>query len=217
MRAMLRKETRLAALPLAYLFTAFGLMSLIPGYPVLCGYFFVTLGIFQSFLSAREAGDVLYTALLPVPKRDAVKGKYLFAVLIEGCGFLISAAATALRMTVFSGSSVYRENALMNANLFCLGAGLFIFGLFNAIVVGGFFKTAFRLGVPFVIYSCSAFVAIGIAESLHHFPGLDCLNAFGTDRILLQSSLLFAGALLYAALTFFSYRKACADFEKVDL
>ena len=57
MRNILGKEMRLSASVLSYLFIAFGLMFLLPGYPILCGAFFVSLGLFQSFQSAREAND----------------------------------------------------------------------------------------------------------------------------------------------------------------
>ncbi|MCI6766272.1 hypothetical protein [Porcincola intestinalis] len=50
-------------------------------------------------------------------KNDVVKGKYQFV------------------MTVLKDSSIYRQNALMNANLFYLGAALFVFGLFNVIFI----------------------------------------------------------------------------------
>ena len=217
MNALLKKELRLSALLLTYLFIGFGAMALIPGYPILCGAFFVTLGIFQSFQSAREANDVVYSALLPVAKRDVVKGKYQFAMLIELCSFAIMAVVTLVRMTALADSPVYRQNALMNANPFFLAMALVIYGIFNAIFVGGFFRTAYKLGKPFVIYTVTAFLVIGLAEALHHFPGLGALNAFGFDHIGLQLTLLLGGVLLFAALTGLSYKKACADFEKIDL
>ena len=217
MNALLKKEMRLSALLLTYLFIGFAAMTLLPGYPILCGVFFITLGLFQSFQSAREANDVVFSALLPVAKRDVVKGKYLFTVLIELCGFAIMAVLTAVRMTALRDAAPYRSNALMNANPFFLGAALLIFGLFNAIFVGGFFKTAYKLGKPFVIYVAASFVTIFAAEALHHVPGLAAVNAFGFEHIGLQLALLLGGALLYAALTGLSYRKACSDFEKIDL
>lgn len=217
MSPLLQKELRLSSLLLTYLFIGFGAMALLPGYPILCGVFFITLGIYQSFQSAREAGDILYSALLPVAKRDVVKGKFQFVLLIELCGFALMAVLTLLRMTVLADSPVYRQNALMNANPFFLGAALLIFGLFNLIFVGGFFKTAYKLGKPFVLYIVAAFLTIGVAEALHHVPGLGALNAFGFDRIGLQLSLLLLGALLFVGLTLLSYRKACADFERIDL
>ena len=129
MRNVLRKEMRLSASVLSYLFILFGLMFFLPGYPVLCGAFFVTLGIFQSFQTAREANDMVFSVLLPIAKRDIVKGKYLFVCLIEGCALLLMLLAVALRMTVLSESLVYRGNALMNANFFALGMACVIFGL----------------------------------------------------------------------------------------
>ena len=217
MNALLRKETRLSALLLTYLFIGFAAMTLLPGYPILCGPFFITLGIFQSFQSAREANDIVFSALLPIAKRDVVKGKYQFLMLIELCGFAVMAALTALRMTALADAPVYRNNALMNANPFFLGMALVLFGLFNAVFLGGFFRTGYNIGKPFIVHIVVAFLVIGVAEALHHFPGLGALNAFGFDHLGLQLSLLLGGALLYAACTWLSYQKACADFEKVDL
>jgi len=83
MSNILRKELRLSASALSYFFIAFGFMFFIPGYPILCGVFFVTLGIFQSFQNAREANDIVFSALLPIAKKDVVKGKFLFSCFIE--------------------------------------------------------------------------------------------------------------------------------------
>jgi hypothetical protein len=105
----------------------------------------------------------------------------------------------------------------MNANPFSLGAALFIFGLFNVIFLRGFFRTAYQLGKPFITYIIAAFLAIGAAEAAHHVPGMAALNAFGFDHIMLQLLLLFGGAVLYILMTWLSYQKACADFEKIDL
>ena len=217
MRNILVKEMKLSASPLAFLFIAFGLMFFIPGYPVLCGVFFVTLGLFHSFQTAREANDIVFSALLPIPKRDVVKGKYLFVCFIEACGLALMAIATAIRMTVLADAPVYRNNALMTANPFALGMALLIFGLFNGIFVGVFFRTAWKQGRPFVIYIIAAFGMITVAEALHHISGLEALNAFGTERLGLQLICLLAGFLTFALITVLSYRKACRDFEKIDL
>ena len=214
---VLRKEMRLSASILTYLFILFGLMFLLPGYPVLCGAFFVTLGIFQSFQTAREANDIVFSALLPIAKRDIVKGKYLFVCLIESCAFLMMVFSVVLRMTAFSQSVVYRSNELMNANFFALGAACVIFGLFNWIFVGGFFKTAYKFARPFVTFIVVCSVVIFAAEALHHVPGLEKLNAFGTDDIALQLILLAAGITIFLSTTVLSYRRACQHFERIDL
>ncbi len=217
MRKLLMKEIRLSASPLSFWFILFGLMFFLPGYPILCGVFFVTLGIFQSYQNAREANDIVFSALLPMAKRDVVKGKYLFTCLVELCAFLLMTAAVVLRMTVFADAVVYRNNALMNANFFALGMALVGFGLFNLIFVGGFWKTAYRFSGPFIGYAVAAFLWIGVAEALHYIPGLEALNAFGTERLAVQLLSLAAGALIYAFVTALSYRAACRNFERIDL
>ena len=217
MRNILRKELKLSASLISYLFVLFGFMFFFPGYPILVGSFFSSLGLYKSFEFAREAKDILFSALLPIAKKDVVKGKFSFVCLIELCTLLVMSFAVALRMSVLKDAAVYRSNALMNANLFALGAAFFLFGLFNWIFLGGFFKTGYKLGRPFLIYMLAAFFSIGVFEALHHFPGLEMLNAFGTDNIGLQIALLFAGFTAWLVMTVLAYRKACIDFEKIDL
>lgn len=217
MNNILLKEFRLSASALTYPFVLFGFMFLIPGYPILCGVFFVTLGIFQSFQNARETNDILFSALLPISKSDVVKGKYIFVCAMELSAAFLMGLCVALRMTVLADSAVYRENALMNANLFALGFAFFIFGLFNFIFVGGFFKTAYKFGAPFFVYAVAAFIAVGIAEALHHFPHLEFLNAFGTENLPSQIILLSGGIASFCALSLISYKKSVKRFEKIDL
>lgn len=217
MRNIMLKEMKLSASPLSYFFILFGLMFFLPGYPVLCGAFFTTLGIYQGFLYAREANDIEFSVLLPVSKQDVVKGKYLFVCFIESCSLALMLAVILIRMTVLSDSAVYRANALMNANLFSAGCALVAFGLFNVIFLGGFFRTAYNMGKPFIIYIIAVFLVITLFEALHHIPGLEALNAFGFEHIGLQLVLLIAGLTAFAVMTLLSFRSACARFERIDL
>ena len=217
MRNILLKEMKLSASVLSYLFILFGLMFFLPGYPVLCGVFFSALGLYKSFEFAREANDTVFSALLPIAKKDVVKGKYGFVCLIELCTLLLMTVAVIIRMTLLKDAQVYRANILMNANGFALGAAFFLFGLFNRFFVGGFFKTAYKLGKPFLVYMIACFLCIGIFEALHHIPNLEVLNAFGTDELPLQMTLLAAGIASWLLMTVLSYRRACTHFEKLDL
>lgn len=105
----------------------------------------------------------------------------------------------------------------MNANLISLGFALLIFGCFNAVFICGFFKTAYYYGKPFVFYIIVAFIIIGIAEALHHIPGLEAVNAFGFGNISLQLAGLIAGAVLYVLLTFIALNKSIKRFDVIDL
>ena len=217
MRNIMRKEMKLSASVLAYHFIAFGLMFFLPGYPVLCGEFFVTLGLYQSFMYAREANDTVFSALLPIAKADVVKGRFAFSCMIEMCSFAVMTVATLIRMTVLRNNMVYASNVMMNANLFALGMALLLFGIFNMIFIAGFYRTAFNTGRPFIVYIIVCFVIIGVAETLHHVTGMQNLNAFGFDSMVLQVVCLVAGAACFVVLTVLAYRKSCNSFEKIDL
>jgi len=214
-KTLLKKEMSLTALPISYIFIAFGLMAFIPGYPILLGAFFVCLGIFQTFVSAREAGDIFYTAMLPVEKCDVVKSKYAFVAIIQLLALLLMALITVFRMTVLSNASPYLQNPLMNANLAYLGWNLLVFACFNFFFLGGFFKTAYKLGVPFLWFGVAGFVVIGLGESLHYFPGLSDLNstAFAANQLYV----LAAGIVIYIVGTILSMKKSITRFEKIDL
>ncbi len=217
MMKLLKKELMLAASPLSYIFLTFALLAFVPGYPILIGSFFICLGLFQSFQAWREANDIIYTALLPVAKSDVVRAKYAFCIFIELCYFAITAAVALVRMTIFSEAMVYRSNALMNANLVYIGFVLLILGLFNAIFIGGFFRTAYKFGKPFVLFTAAAFLVVILGETLFHIPGLSALNAFGFTHIGLQTGVLTAGAILYALLTTISSKRAINNFERIHL
>ena len=217
MRNLLLKEIKLSSSIIVYLFMLFGLLFFVPGYPILCGVFFSTLGIFKSFEYAREANDIVFSSVLPVSRKDIVKGRYCFVCLIELGTLLLMSVITLLRMTLFVDSPAYRNNFMMNANMFAIGAAFVIFALFNIIFVRGFFKTAYKTGKPFLIYMIIAFIFVCIFETLHHIPGLSLLNSFGFENMTSQILLLITGIVIWILMTLVSYKKACNLFNKIDI
>ncbi|MBQ3894788.1 MAG: ABC-2 transporter permease [Clostridia bacterium] len=212
---LVSKELKLSASPLSYVFILGAAFCMIPNYPALVGAFFVCLGIFYSFQNAREANDTLYTVLLPVAKRDAVKAKYLFAAVVEALAFAGFAALTALR-TALSEVPPYDKNALMQPNLALLGYVLIVFTIFNTVFICGFYKTAYKIGKPFIVFSVLAFVFIVATEVVHHLPGLGALNKTGADGFYVRLAILVASAAIYAASFFTSMNAAEKRFEKID-
>lgn len=217
MKNLLIKDLRLAVSPLSWVFLIASFMTLLPGYPILVGAFFVCLGVFQTFRNARESNDTLYTVLLPVKKSDAVASRYLLVCLFQLLGFAVMAILTAVRMTALSGAEVYRQNALMNASPLFLAFALLIFAAFNVLFAGGFYRTAYGLGVPFLSFGIAAFLLVAVAETLHYLPGLAFLNTPAGERLGLQYALLAAAAAVYALASFLSCRASERRFERIDL
>ena len=215
MTKLLSKEMKLTASPLSYVFIAFAAMTMLPGYPILCGAFFVCLGIFYTFQQARECDDITYTVLLPVRKRDVVTAKFAFTVIIELISFVICVALTAVRMNAMSDAAPYVKNPMMNANIAYLGFTLLIFALYNIFFLGGFFKNAYRIGAPFIAFCIASFVAIFIGEALHHVHGLEYINeTAGIDNV--QIVILASGAVVFIVGTLLSHKKSVFRFERID-
>jgi hypothetical protein len=217
MKQLLIKEFKLTSCPLTFFFLAFSAMTMIPNYPILVCAFFMCLGIFYTFQFAREYNDVIYTALLPVAKRDVVRARFAFVITIQCIGFVLCTALTLVRMCRLSESQPYVSNPLMNANFVFLGGILLIFALFNLIFVAGFFKTAFYYGKPFYLFATAAFVVIGILEVLHHIPGLEGLNSCGFSAMGQQLAVLGIGLVAYAVATAAALAKSIRTFEQIDL
>lgn len=217
MKNLLNKEFKLAASPLSYIFLAAALMTMLPGYPILMSAFFICFGVFHSFQLAREANDTIYTVLLPVEKRDFVRAKFAFTCLIQCVGFLLCAALTVVRMTALPAATPYAQNALMNATPVYLAFVLLIYTAFNVLFVGGFFKTAYKIGMPFLAFGIATLVLVGIAETLPHLPNLTFLHNPAGERLGLQCAALLIAAVVYAAGTLLACKKAEYRFERIDL
>lgn len=152
MKNLLIKEIQLTSMPITFIFLLFAFMTLIPGYPILMGAFFICLGIFFSFQNGRETNDILYTVLLPIRKSDVVTAKYLLTIFIQLIAFVLMLALTVFRMSLWNSAGVYMQNAMMNATPIYLALVLLIFAGFNVIFLGGFFKTAYGIGKPFLLF-----------------------------------------------------------------
>ena len=216
MKKLLFKEMKLTANPLSYWFIAFSAMTMIPKYPILVGSFFICLGIFHTFQQAREYDDITYTLMLPVKKQDVITAKYLFVLFIELISFIFCTFLTIIRVKFLGNAAPYVTNELMNANAAYLAYVMLVFAAFNSIFLGGFFKTAYKLGKPFILFCIAGFIIITVGEVLHHIPGLESLNA--PSYVSTPQLVIFAiGITVFLLCTWLSCQKAKKDFEKIDL
>ncbi len=213
MSELLYKELRLAAHPSLYVFMCMGALLLIPAYPYSVVFFFGCLGLFQSFMFDRETRDVFYTALLPCPKRDIVKGKLLLAVFSQLVQLTLSLPFALLRTLYLPEGNP----AGMEPNIAWYGFGLMVYGIFDLVCFTQFYKTAYKAGVSFLIALIPVTLGIIAIESSVHFPGLGWLDAMDGPALIRQIPILLAGAAVYAAAVALAYRVGARRLERVDL
>lgn len=213
MSELLYKELRLAAHPSLYIFICMGVLLLIPAYPYGVVFFFGCLGLFQSFMFDRETRDVFYTALLPRPKRDVVKGKLLLAVFAQLVQLTLSLPFAFLRTLYLpQGNPVGME-----PNAAWYGFGLMVYGIFNLIFFTQFYKTAYKAGASFLNALIPVTLGIIAIEASVHFPGMGWLDGMDGAALVRQVPILLAGIAVYAAANALAYRIGARRFERVDL
>lgn len=213
MSELLYKELRLAAHPSLYIFMCMGALVLIPAYPYGVVFFFGCLGLFQSFMFDRETRDVFYTALLPRPKRDVVRGKLLLAVFSQLVQLFLSLPFAFLRTLYLPGGNPVG----MEPNAAWYGFGLMVYGVFNLVFFTQFYKTAYKAGTSFLTALVPTILGIAAIEASVHFPGLGWLDGMDGASLARQIPILLAGAVVYAIANTLAYRIGARRFERVDL
>lgn len=210
---LLYKELRLAAHPNLFVFTALGVLVIVPAYPYGMVFLFGCLAPFMTFMYMRETNDIYYTTLLPVKKSDTVKAKVMLVVLVQMTQLLISLPFAFLRVHVLPEGNP----AGIEANLAYYGFGFIIYAVFNFIFLTYFFKTAYKAGNAFLLAMIPATLGVLIMETIVHFPGYKWLDSIEPEMVLRQLPILIIGLLIYIVVMFAAYKVSVNRFERVDL
>ena len=233
MKTLLNKEWKLCLHPTVFIYLGMVLMLLIPNYPYLAACFFLCNAIFYIFQSARENGDAMYTAMLPVSKAQAVKARCLFVVLLQMIELLLMAGICAFALVAMD---LTKGNAGGTDHGFSLLAfALILFTVFNLIFLPAFYKTGYKAGAAFLkgaigvwiwIILCEGTMIASrviVAENGLDIPffrfihdNIDCFPA--TKEAWTVQAILFGAALLiYVVGTLLAIRLSVKRYELVDV
>lgn len=226
MRNLLYKEFKLCTHPMMFVFMAFVLMLLIPNYPYLMPCFFVCNAIFYMFQRCVQNKDIEFTVLLPVGKRDAVKARYWFIVIFQLITVVLYAVLIAINMI-----AIRRASPMLDACPTLIGMAFITFAVFNSVFMPIFYKSGYKAGKAFLVSAILMFVLIIIVEAVFitseaaspyaaifkwihlNLDGAPASAAAWTAQLIA----IAVCAVIYALLTWLSYRRSVRNFEKVDL
>ena len=227
MKNLLYKEFRLCTHIMVPLFYAFALMILIPNYVYLIPCFFTGNAIFYSFQQSVQNNDLLFTALLPVSKRSAVKAKFCYSIVIELIMLLLYVPMILINHALYNAGN----SAGIDACITLIGAGFIVFGIFNFVFMPTFYKTGYKAGKSFLfstiavyafIFICEGvFIASGaVGEKLAFFNWIEThLDCWPSDGPALTAQLiaLAVGAAVFGILTLIAFKRSAENYEKVDV
>ena len=214
MKALLYKQFRLVCHPMTPIFCLFGIMVLIPNYPYTVIFFYVMLGLFFTFLNIREQKDIYYSALLPVPKRDTVKAGCAFVVIIQVLSLVVLIPCSLLAAHLQPG----KDNLVgLDPNAALLTAGFLLYAVFNAVFLPSFYASGYKVGIAFLKAVIPTTLVMMVLEALPHFPALTWLDDMDAATQVRLLPYFVAAVLLYGIGTVLTFRRAAAQYEKVDL
>ncbi|NMM63052.1 hypothetical protein HBE96_10135 [Clostridium sp. P21] len=215
MRNLLRKELLLSMHPTAPIFLILSMMLIIPNYTYYVVFFYTGLAVFFTCLNGRENNDVFYTLTLPIAKKDIVKSRFAFVILLQLAQIIIAIPFAIIRQNM----PVPGNKVGMNANITLFGVSLIMLGLFNYIFFKIYYKDVNKVGAAFAKSTIAISVYIVIAETcVHVVPFVrDYLNAKDPQYLVYKLIVLSAGIIIYTFLTYVVYRKSVKAFEAFDL
>ncbi len=216
MRDLLYKEFRLAIHPSMFVFVFFGVLLLIPSWPYFIAFGYIFIAFMNIFIMGRSNQDIFFTTCLPVRKADTVKAR-VYSVAVFELIQIVLAVPFAVLNTLFINP--HGNQAGMNPNIAFFGCVLIMYAVFNIILLPGFYKTAYKVGVPLLLGTLAAIAFAGAVEAaVHTVPALHTtVNAFGTGHLSSQLIVLVVGIGIFFTLTWLAYKKAAKNFDKVDL
>ena len=212
---MLMKEWKLCMHPMGYIMLLCAALVLVPGYPYGVTCFYMGLAIFFICLTARENHDAAYTLMLPVSRRDAVRGRILFCSVLEVLDLVLIAVFILVKKAIGD----MPNPAGLDAGVALIGDAMLIFALFNMIFFPNYYRDINKPGKAFCLAMVAVFLWIILeAAGTYTIPFFrDVLDR--PDPECMSDKLLFTlGALaLFLGGTAWSVKASAKKFEEVDL
>ena len=196
-------------------FLLFNFMVMIPNYPYYVVTFYASMSVYFVGAFARENKDAFYTMLLPVRKRDVVRGRMMFVSAYQ----LLSTAIVVLFAELNPARFDMPNMVGMDANIVLAGISLVLLGIVNLIFFPRYYRNTNKVGVPFFFAAIILAVLVIVAEiSTHTIPFVaEVLDTPDPYYLAQKLPVFFAGLGLYLVLTFASYQISWRIFEKTDV
>ncbi len=216
MNALLYKEWKLAKHPTVLIYLLFDLMLLIPSYPYYVVFLYTGLAVFFVFLYGRENNDLSFSVQLPVCKRDVVRARMLFVVLMELAQILVSIPIAVLGVRINPNGC---NTAGIEPNAAFYGFVFGMYAVYNALYFTRFYRDPDKPGKALLPAGIALLLYIALAEGLvHAIPAWNAaLDTFDPASRGIRVAILIAGLAVFAGLNLLALRRSEALFERVDL
>lgn len=214
---LLMKEFKIGASPFFYALPFLtGALMLIPGWL----YFLVTLyfcfiTIPNMFAGYKSQNDLIFTSTMPVTKRDMVKARVLFIVILELLHVVVAIIYGMFTLRLYPDLTYI----FFKPTFGFWGLTFVMLAIFNLIFISMYYKTAYKYGAAAFAAIAGAILFAGGAEwlGLQNSYVSDLFKGAGSENLGAHLLILFAGIAIFALFTFIAYHIANKRFEKVEM
>ncbi|MGE7884740.1 ABC-2 transporter permease [Bacillus sp. NPDC094077] len=214
---LIMKELKLGLNPTFFVLPVLmGALMLIPGwlYFIVILYFcWITIPIM--FAGYRTQNDLIFTAMMPVTRKDIVKAKVFVIVILELLHIVSAMIFGMLNIHLYSNQTYY----FFAPHMGFWGLCFVMLAIFNIILISMYYKTAYKYGGATFASITAAMVFAGGAQwiGIQNSFVSDIFNGSGADNMALQIFILIAGIVIFAAFTLIAYRIAYKRFLQVEI
>jgi len=213
MLKLLKKEFRLAMHPSTVIFMCFAPMLLIPDYFYPVAFFYATMGIFFTCLQGRENNDIVFSLMLPVSKKDIVKARFMYTVIVE-----LMVMLACVPFVIIAQSLGMTSAAGFDANISLLALAFVFYSVFNFCFFIKYYSNTNKVGIAFVLSTvlsfAAAFIFMMLTFTVPYFMNLDT-----PDSLYITEKVIFfvVCAIVYILSTFAAYKISVNIFKKKDI
>ncbi|MDY5441237.1 MAG: ABC-2 transporter permease [Candidatus Enteromonas sp.] len=214
MKNLLYKELRLCMPVQAWIYFLLIITVVVPNWPPIIGFYMPLVACNIIFPLALANRDFLYSQLLPIAKKDIVKGKFLLILFIEVLSLLIGGLLLIPRYFFIQPYFKF----LMGADFGVIGVALLMYGLFNIVFLPWLFakpeKPIWSILVSCLLSAVVFGAYIGVCGALPEVARL--INSFAPGDIWIQLSMAGVGVILFAVLTVLAYTLATRNYLRSE-
>lgn len=172
--------------------------------------YFLWISVPQIFQGYTAQLDQAFLSTLPISKKSIVHSKILAFLILE-MTHIAFGAITAWIHVILYGSG----NFVMDVNPAFFGAVFIIFASFNLVFLPGYFRTAYRYGVPLIL---GVIVSLGIATFFElgtvTMPWLGGIMKSRSSGA--QLGVLLAGAFVFVVSNLAAARLSYANYRRIS-
>lgn len=219
MKKLLYKEFKLCTNIQIVIFTILSVLILIPSWPSLIPFIYPMIAVINIFPIAIANSDTLYTSLLPIRKKDVVKARVIYIFSIELFSLLISLPFAEIRKYVLI-PLVGNSYPDLGVNLATYGILLFIFSIFNLVLIPWVYKRLEKLNLCYIVSTFLATTLVTAFMLLFIFvpKASTFINDYSSiSSLLTQIGILISGILIFIGDFFLVNKLAGDNFNKLNI